>query len=94
MRKITAYLKNNKTPEALSNFMPCFREGIEKATETFKGIINSQPMDSIAICKALNESHWTTENFKLYRPLDDGFTLLATDPWGNESIIKITESEA
>lgn len=91
MRKITAYTKKNRIPESLTNFMPGCREGIEASKQAFIDTINSQEMDPAAICKALNDHKWTTEIFKPYRPLTDGISLIATDPFGNEHIIEIIE---
>ena len=93
MRKITAYGKTTRIPMSLSNYMAGCREGIEAAKKAFIDTINSQPMGPVAICKALNAHKWTTETFKPHRPLDNGFTLLATDPFGNQDIIRITEPE-
>ena len=94
-RKITAYTKKNRINESLSNFMPGATLAGKScwAKQEFIDTINSQPMDPVAICKALNEHEWTTETFKPHRPLDNGFTLLATDPFGNDHIIKIIDLE-
>lgn len=93
--KITAYSKKNRIPMSLSNYMAGCREGTDVAKQTFIDTIKSVPhdydFDAAAICKALNAHKWTTETFKPYRPLTNGISLIAVDPWGNEDIIQITE---
>lgn len=93
--KINAYGKKTRTPMSLSNYMAGCREGIDVAKQTFIDTIKSVPheygFDVAAICKALNAHKWTTETFKPYRPLTNGISILAVDPWGNEDIIEIKE---
>ena len=94
--KIRAYGKKTRIPMSLSNYMGGCREGYEVARQAFIDTVNAQPkdygIDVTAICKALNAHKWTTETFKPYRPLDNGASLIAIDPWGNEDIIEITEA--
>lgn len=93
--KIKAYSKKNRIPMSLSNYMAGCREGTDVAKQTFIDTIKRVPhaygLDVAAICKALNAHKWTTETFKPYRPLTNGISILAVDPWGNEDIIEITE---
>lgn len=92
-RRIQAYGKTSRIPMSLGNYMAGCREGHERATQEMIATINGQPMNPKAICEALNNHRWTTNIFKPYRPLDNGFLLIAVDPWGNEDIIRITEKE-
>lgn len=93
--KIRAYGKKTRIPMSLSNYMAGCREGYDVAKQTFidtiKGVPHDYDFDAEAICKALNAHKWTTETFKPYRPLTNGISILAVDPWGNEDIIQITE---
>ena len=93
MRRITAYGKKTRIAMSLSNYMPKCDKGYTEAYREMKRTINNQPMDVAAICKALNNHRWTTERFEPYRPIDNGFLIKATDPWGNEDLIRITEDE-
>lgn len=92
-RKIRACGKTSRIPMSLSNYMPACHEGTIEAIKEFKRTINSQPMDVEEICDALNNHRWTCDRFEPYRPLDDGFIIKATDCWGNEDLIYITEKE-
>lgn len=93
--KIRAYGKKTRIPMSLSNYMPGCREGKDAARNEFIKTIQRVPsaygFNAAAICRALNNHKWTTEKFKPYRPLTNGVSILATDPWGNEDIIEITE---
>lgn len=91
MRKIKASGKTTRIPMSLSNYMPGCDKGTEVAKRTFIEVINSQPMDPAAICKVLNAHKWVCDTFKPYRPLINGISLIATDCWGNQDIITITE---
>ena len=89
--KIKAFGKTTRIPMALSNYMAGCREGFEVARQELIDTIEAQPMDVMAVCKALNSHRWTTERFEPYRPLDYGFSIIATDPFGNQDIIQIIE---
>jgi hypothetical protein len=91
MRKITAYGRNNRIPMSLSNYMPGCRKGIKVARQEFIDTISRQPMDAKAICKALNGHRWTADKFQPFKESEDVIQLIATDPWGNEDIIRIAE---
>ena len=91
-RKIVAYGKKNRIPMNLSNYMAGCRDGYTAARKAFIDTVSGQPLEPVAICKALNAHKWTTETFKPYRPLTDGVSIVAVDPWGNEDIIEITKA--
>lgn len=92
MRKIIAHTASNKVQTDLSKYMSSCPKGAARAHWEMVGVINDQPTAE-AICEELNEDPWTSYNFRPYRTLDNGFLLIATDPWGNEDIIQITEDE-
>lgn len=90
-RTIKACGKTTRIPMSLSNYMAGCTEGYAEAKKEFRNTVNSQPMDPVKICNALNNHKWTTGTFKPYRPIDNGFILITTDFCGNEDLIYITE---
>ena len=90
--KITACLKHNKVNLSLSSFFYT-GEGYEADTKEFVRTINSQPMDPEKICRALNNHKQCMERFRPYRPIDNGCSIVGTDPWGNEHLVYIRETE-
>ena len=92
-RRVIAYTKGQRIPESLSNFMPFCRDGYTRASMLFKEVINGCPMEPTAICKALNDHPMTTDKFRPLRPLTHGVAIIATDCWGNQHVIEITEKE-
>lgn len=92
MRKIVGYGKETHYRKHLSWYIAGPKSSAELANE-FRSIINSQPMDPVAICNALNSHRWICYHFEPYMPLDDGFKLIGTDRHGNQDIIRITEVE-
>ena len=92
MYKITAYGKTTRINKSYANYMTLAHgNGYTASAMYFKNIVNDQPLNASLICKALNDSEWTICSFKPYRPVNDGVSIIATDAWGNEDVIKITE---
>lgn len=88
--KIKAYGIVSHIPMSLSNYMVGCVDGTVAARKAFKDVVNDQPFDAGAICRALNSHPWTRHSFEPYEVKDGELKLLATDSLGNQDIIRIS----
>lgn len=91
-RKIKAFIKNTRTPCALSNFIyPPGVGGKDKAEKMFKDIINKELFNAFAICTALNRYPDMLYRFVPYSQNSKDISIIGRDYNGNEVIVQIQE---
>lgn len=90
--KITAYIKNNKAPYSLSNFM-CTGNGTKADAEELRKTIEQAGFNSNKIVRALNRNPYKLYGFSEANETEDTIEIKAIDFMCNTSIIRIVKEE-
>lgn len=90
--KITAYIKNNKTPYSLSNFM-CTGNGTKADADELRKTIEQAGFNSNKIVRALNKNPYKLYGFSEANETEDTIEIKAIDFMCNTSIIRIVKEE-
>ena len=90
--KITAYIKNNKTPYSLSNFM-CTGNGTKADADELRKTIEQAGFNSNKIVRALNRNPYKLYGFSEANETEDTIEIKAIDFMCNTSIIRIVKEE-
>jgi len=92
MYKIFASGRKSGIAMSLSNYAYDRVNGYEGAKRTVKNTVNGQPFDANKICAALNRMPGKLYSFSVLRVSPETITILATDCFGNQDLIKIKEA--
>ena len=90
--KITAYIKNNKTPYSLSNFM-CTGNGTKADADELRKTIEQAGFNSNKIVRALNRNPYKLYGFSEANETENTIEIKAIDFMCNTSIIRIVKEE-
>lgn len=90
--KITAYIKNNKTPYSLSNFM-CTGNGTKADADELRKTIEQAGFNSNKIVRALNKNPYKLYGFSEANETEDTIEIKAIDLMCNTCIITIVREE-
>lgn len=90
--KITAYIKNNKAPYSLSNFM-CTGNGKEADADELRKTIEQAGFNSNKIVRALNRNPYKLYGFSEANETENTIEIKAIDFMCNTSIIRIVKEE-
>lgn len=90
--KITAYVKNNKTPYSLSNFM-CTGNGTKADADELRKTIEQAGFNSIKIVRALNRNPYKLYGFSEANETENTIEIKAIDFMCNTSIIRIVKEK-
>lgn len=90
--KITAYIKNNKTPFSLSNFM-CTGNGTKADADELRKTIEQAGFNSNKIVRALNRNPYKLYGFSEANETENTIEIKAIDFMCNTSIIRIVREE-
>jgi len=89
-RTIIACGKTSRIPKSLSNYLHNGK-GYQEEERTVRVLLICQPFKGNKMVDALNNHPDTLGRFSLYKQTDNQIQILATDCWGNEDLIYITE---
>lgn len=90
--KITAYIKNNKAPYSLSNFM-CTGNGTKADADELRKTIEQAGFNSNKIVRALNKNPYKLYGFSEANETEDTIEIKAIDFMCNTCIITIVREE-
>ena len=90
--KITAYIKNNKTPFSLSNFM-CTGNGTKADADELRKTIEQAGFNSNKIVRALNRNPYKLYGFSEANETENTIEIKAIDFMCNTCIITIVREE-
>lgn len=90
--KITAYIKNNKAPYSLSNFM-CTGNGTKADADELRKTIEQAGFNSNKIVRALNKNPYKLYGFSEANETEDTIEIKAIDFMMNTCIIRIIKEE-
>lgn len=90
--KITAYIKNNKAPYSLSNFM-CTGNGTKADADELRKTIEQAGFNSNKIVRALNRNPYKLYGFSEANETENTIEIKAIDFMCNTSIIRIVKEE-
>ena len=90
--KITAYVKNNKTPYSLSNFM-CTGNGTKADADELRKTIEQAGFNSNKIVRALNRNPYKLYGFSEANETENTIEIKAIDFMCNTCIITIVREE-